>query len=131
MAEQPNIIIIYRVITYLIIIILSIINMLAIKYDYIILSKFCIIYLTLQISQDIIFTILFIACIYSEHNFINFRGFLITLSIMIMPFLVVMEIVVYYYMPDNNSFLDISIFCSVIKDILAYIFCGATLEEII
>ena len=131
MAEQPNIIIIYRVITYLIIIILSIINMLAIKYDYIILSKFCIIYLTLQISQDIIFTILFIACIYSEHNLINFRGFLITLSIMIMPFLVVMEIVVYYYMPDNNSFLDISIFCSVIKDILAYIFCGATLEEVI
>ncbi len=129
MAEQPKCIIILRAITYFIIIILSIITIVTIKYDYIYLSKSCITYLVLQISQDIVFTILFLTNIFSEHYFTTFKGILITYSIMIMPFLVVMEIAIYYYMPDNNSFLYISIFCSVIKDILTYIFWGASLEE--
>jgi len=77
MAEQPKCIIILRAITYFIIIILSIITIVTIKYDYIYLSKSCITYLVLQISQDIVFTILFLTNIFSEHYLLYYPYFII------------------------------------------------------
>ena len=120
MAEQPKIYVIFIIIAYVIIIILSIISFDTIKYDYIYLSKICISYLVLQISQDMAFTIVYLTSIFSEHHFKTFKIILITYTILILPFLAGLEFSIYYFMPDNNSFLDISIFCWVVKDLLTF-----------
>ena len=80
----------------------------------------------LQISIDIDMTISFIMCIFSEHLF-NPKAFLCLYSFLAMSVLVPLEFGIYYYMPINYSYLDISIFCSVIKNISSLSFILSTL----